>query len=85
MPKGKVLTEGSDKPIPLEGQPGDPGAKVRFDERKNRLPSVHLAFWWVVHNCVAYPIIGLVPLKFAFDFHDYTAKKIGSDLLEGKE
>lgn len=85
LPEGRVLREGSDKPIHLEGHPNDFGAKVRFDERKKKLPSFHLAFWWVVHNCIAHPVIGLLPFKACFDFHDYTAKKIGSDLLEAKD
>lgn len=36
-------------------------------------------FWWFVHNCVAHPLIGLVPVKQAFEFHDYTSKKINAE------
>lgn len=33
-------------------------------------------FWWFVHNCIAHPMIGLVPIKKTFEFHDYTSDKI---------
>lgn len=33
-------------------------------------------FWWFVHNCVAHPLIGVLPVKSTFDFHDYTSDKI---------
>lgn len=33
-------------------------------------------FWWFVHNCVAHPMIGLVPIKKFFQFHDFTSDKI---------
>lgn len=33
-------------------------------------------FWWFVHNCIAHPMIGLVPIKTTFRFHDYTSDKI---------
>src|SRR5690348_2106646 len=28
-------------------------------------------FWWFVHNCIAHPMIGLLPIKKTFSFHDY--------------
>lgn len=36
-------------------------------------------FWWFVHNCVAHPAIGLVPVPQTFAFHDYTSKKINRE------
>jgi len=33
-------------------------------------------FWWFVHNCIAHPMIGVLPIKRTFDFHDYTSDKI---------
>lgn len=35
--------------------------------------------WWFVHNCLAHPLIGLCPLHFAFEFHDYTSRKLNAD------
>ena len=57
------------------------GSEERFHERikvydARRTPRVSHHFWWFVHNCVAHPLIGMAPLKFAFDFHDWTSKKI---------
>lgn len=53
--------------------------KARIEEfKKKALPvAVHHA-WWVVHNCVAHPLIGLFPSKPTFDFHDYTSRKINA-------
>lgn len=33
-------------------------------------------FWWIIHNCVAHPMIGVAPVKVCFDFHDFTSRKI---------
>lgn len=61
-------------------QPED-GSEDRFykrleDFRQKAIPvAVHHA-WWVVHNCVAHPLIGLIPIKTFFNFHDYTSRKI---------
>lgn len=33
-------------------------------------------FWWFVHNCIAHPMIGVIPIKTTFRFHDYTSDKI---------
>lgn len=35
-------------------------------------------FWWFVHNCVAHPLIGLVPIRVTFEFHDFTSRKINA-------
>jgi len=64
-----------------EGGPEDKGAQGRFEERKEKTPAAPLAFWWFMHNCVAHPLIGVLPFKPLFDFHDWTAKKIGSEVL----
>ena len=32
--------------------------------------------WWFVHNCVAHPLIGVLPIQATFRFHDWTARKI---------
>lgn len=36
-------------------------------------------FWWFVHNCIAHPAIGVVPLRPTFAFHDFTSKKINRE------
>jgi hypothetical protein len=30
--------------------------------------------WWLVHNCISHPLIGLLPIKLFFDFHDWTSR-----------
>lgn len=35
-------------------------------------------FWWLVHNCVAHPLIGVLPIRATFDFHDWTSRRINA-------
>lgn len=58
------------------------GSAKRFESRmaKNPHPASkirHLG-WWVVHNVVSHPLIGLLPFRWAFDFHDWTSVKLNS-------
>jgi len=32
--------------------------------------------WWLVHNLIAHVMIGVLPIKACFDFHDYTSRKM---------
>lgn len=32
--------------------------------------------WWVLHNCVAHPVLGLAPCKETIEFHDWASKKL---------
>lgn len=64
-----------------EGGPKDKGAQGRYEERREKVAQPQLAFWWMMHNCVAHPLIGVLPFKPLFAFHDWTAKKIGSEVL----
>jgi hypothetical protein len=59
------------------------GAETRYNIEQSRLknrkkiyPWIKHRAWWIVHNCVAHTLIGLVPFKVSFDFHDYTSKKM---------
>lgn len=68
------------------------GSEERFEKRSDifdkkvsedqfmHFPKIHHYGLWILHNCVAHPLIGLMPLKIFFDFHDYT-----SELLNNKE
>ena len=40
------------------------------------LPRARHYFWWLLHNLVAHPVIGVAPVKSAFDFHDWTSRKL---------
>jgi hypothetical protein len=37
----------------------------------------HLGWWWT-HNCIAHPLIGMLPIKVTFDFHDWTSRKLNA-------
>lgn len=56
------------------------GSEVRYERDVNKLPEkksipwVTHRWWWIVHNCVSHPLIGLFPFKPFFDFHDYTSE-----------
>ncbi len=57
------------------------GAEDRFEKRVENFkienkPLYKHHIWWLIHNCVAHPAIGVAPCKWAFDFHDWTSKKI---------
>jgi hypothetical protein len=52
------------------------GSENRYDERRERVSPARHAFWWWVHNCIAHPLIGVVPRRFAFEFHDWTSRKL---------
>ncbi|HEV8658919.1 MAG TPA: hypothetical protein VGS96_09825 [Thermoanaerobaculia bacterium] len=60
------------------------GSEERFHARvetydARRMSRISHHFWWLVHNCVAHPLIGVAPLKSFFDFHDWTSKKINGE------
>lgn len=56
------------------------GSEQRYDERvaNNQAPADRIKHqgWWLAHNCVAHPLIGLLPYKWTFDFHDWTSRKL---------
>ena len=63
-----IHKHGFDKP--------EDGSENRYDERRERQPAARHTFWWLLHNCVAHPLIGIVPKRFAFEFHDWTSRKL---------
>ena len=56
------------------------GSQGRFDQdlAHNPAPADKIKHrgWWLAHNCVAHPLIGLAPYKWTFDFHDWTSRKL---------
>lgn len=52
------------------------GSKDRYDKRRAEQPWAKHRFWWLVHNTVSHPLIGLVPWRPMFRFHDWTSKKM---------
>lgn len=60
------------------------GSEDRFHERirvfreEADKPTIIHHFWWVVHNCISHPLIGIMPIKIFFQFHDWTSRKINA-------
>jgi len=48
----------------------------------NIFPRLRHHFWWIIHNCIAHILIGLIPIKIFFRFHDYTSDKINAIKLK---
>jgi len=42
-------------------------------------PVIEHHFWWLTHNWLARFMIGLIPVKPFFDFHDWTSKKLNAE------
>lgn len=42
-------------------------------------PVIEHHFWWLMHNWAAHFMIGLLPLKPFFDFHDWTSVKLNAE------
>jgi hypothetical protein len=47
-----------------------------FDRQVENFPKVKHYGWWLLHNCVAHPLMGVLPIKVFFDFHDWTSRKL---------
>ncbi len=52
------------------------GAGERYRTRRSERPWIQHTFWWIVHNVVAHPMIGLFPLRICFAFHDWTSRRM---------
>jgi len=64
------------KAEPLGFTGPEDGSEARYDKRKAEHPWFKHTAWWFVHNCVAHVLIGILPLKLFFDFHDWTSRKM---------
>ncbi len=64
----------SEEPAPFSQT--EEGSQDRFDKRKREVPWLKHTFWWLVHNCVAHPLIGVLPFTPLFKFHDWTSVKM---------
>lgn len=55
------------------------GSEERYHEHTEAKTTAFLVkhrAWWLIHNLVAHPLIGVVPTKTTFDFHDWTSRKM---------
>lgn len=50
----------------------------KFRKAEKRFPILQHYFWWVMHNCVTHFLIGLVPIKPFFQFHDWTSVQLNA-------
>lgn len=50
----------------------------KFRKAEKRFPVIQHYFWWVMHNCVTHFLIGLIPIKPFFQFHDWTSVKLNA-------
>jgi hypothetical protein len=41
-----------------------------------KLPLAQHYAWWLIHNLVAHPAIGVLPIEATFEFHDWTSRKL---------
>ncbi len=60
------------------------GSGKRFAEREKQhretdLPVIRHRAWWLLHNLVAHPLIGVAPVRWAFEFHDWTSRKMSGE------
>jgi len=50
----------------------------KFRKAEKRFPILQHYFWWFTHNCITHPLIGLIPVKLFFQFHDWTSVKLNA-------
>lgn len=41
-----------------------------------RLGGIRHYFWWVVHNSVVHPLLGIAPCMVTFKLHDWASRKL---------
>ena len=46
------------------------GSEERYKKRQLDVPWAKHQFWWFVHNNIAHPLIGVLPFRVFFRFHD---------------
>ncbi len=51
------------------------GSADRHQARVQATPKL-VRSWWLVHNLVAHPLIGILPFKPFFAFHDWTSHRM---------
>lgn len=52
------------------------GSEERYKKRQLDVPWAAHQFWWFVHNNIAHPLIGVLPIRVFFRFHDYTSRRM---------
>jgi hypothetical protein len=56
------------------------GSHLRYLDRLgyNPYPTPRIKHWgwWLLHNCITHPLIGVMPIKPMFEFHDWTSRRL---------
>ncbi len=77
----RILEEGARVFEMLDEVDNEDGAEDRFYARAEQHVQRYgdrrrYYLWWVIHNCLAHPLIGILPFRPFFEFHDYTSRRI---------
>jgi hypothetical protein len=43
---------------------------------KKKFGGIRHYFWWVVHNTVVHPMLGIAPCQLTFKMHDWASRKL---------
>ena len=54
------------------------GSEERYDDALARAPWLKHQFYWIIHNVIAHPLIGIFPHQIFFELHDWTSRKMHS-------
>jgi hypothetical protein len=59
------------------------GSEYRYQKRRARwtsvarlAPRVRHHFWWILHNVVAHPLVGVGPSAATIWYHDWTSQRL---------
>lgn len=74
--KDQKPTVSRPKTEPLGFSEPEDGSEARYNKRKTEHPWWKHTGWWLVHNCISHVLIGVLPLKPFFQFHDWTSRKM---------
>lgn len=50
--------------------------QLDWNDTGKSFPMVRHHFWWLLHNCVAHPLLGIWVSKHTVWFHDWTSKHL---------
>jgi len=67
---------GFDKEVPPTSEERFTVRETKWKSSELSMPRSRHAFWWVIHNSVAHPLLGIFRCKWTHTFHDWTSKKL---------
>jgi len=50
----------------------------KFKEAEKPLPRTQHLFWWVFHNAITHPLLAFFPVRWSFQLHDWSSKKLNA-------